>query len=255
MDRRTQLREKLSELTSGSAHQREDRWSYEAGQRLRELWRRFQSLSVLERVFIVGCSVLAVILIPVAAVLLTSGGDDDAAAAYRPRPTATAVTSVGAEPTDVDPNAGPTPTPFRVSVRRNCDLIRGTEYRSEAERKWFEEHCIEPTPEPTEPGPTATPRSSGGNPQPPPPPPPPAPSPDDGFTAGDAIAAASSWMATQAGASYEVIEGSCSAVWISDHWVVSCTVALEGCSTAVCRETLSACAFDAPVRVVPTAQC
>jgi hypothetical protein len=100
-------------------------------------------------------------------------------------------------------------------VRRNCDLIRGTEYRSDAEREWFEEHCLEPTPEPTEAAATATPGSGGG----------------------------------------EVDQGTCNAVSSGNHWVVTCSVRLVGCHTAACAESLSACVYADPVRVVPTTQC
>jgi hypothetical protein len=161
----------------------------------------------------------------------------------------------------VDPNLGPTPTPYRVSVRQNCDLIRGTEYRSDLERQWFEAHCLEPTPEPTEAAPTATPHSTDGGNQPPPPPPPtqapPPPPTEDVFTSNDAIAAAASWMSTGTGAVYAVDQGSCNAVSTGGHWVVTCSVSLLGCHTAACAESLSACVYaDADsVRVVPTTQC
>jgi hypothetical protein len=42
-----------------------------------------------------------------------------------------------------------------VPVRKNCDKIRGTEYRSRKERARFLDHCVTPTPQPT-----ATPRTS-----------------------------------------------------------------------------------------------
>jgi hypothetical protein len=61
-------------------------------------------------------------------------------------------------------------------------------------------------------------------------------------------------METQGG-SYQVVPGSCNAVWITNHWVVTCSVALQGCGTSVCAEQRSACVFDDPVRVVSTTQC
>ena len=254
MDRRTVIRDKLAELTTESARHQTG-WRYGAGRSAQEVWRRFGALSVLEKCLIAAGSVLAVIIIPVVVFALTTqGGGSGSTAAHYTRPTSTAA-AVVSRPTS---NGGPTSTPFLVTVRRNCDLIKGSDYRSDAERQWYQENCTESTPTPrATPTPTerrSNPPPGGGGPPPPPPPPAPTPSPDT-LTADEAILLAANWMVNQAGPAYYVIDGSCSSVSNGSHFVVSCSLALQGCQTAVCAETHSACVYDNPARVVPASQC
>jgi hypothetical protein len=46
---------------------------------------------------------------------------------------------VESRPVIVQPTAAPTAT--RLADRTNCDDIRGTDYRSNAEREWFRANC------------------------------------------------------------------------------------------------------------------
>jgi hypothetical protein len=57
-------------------------------------------------------------------------------------PTVTSTATATATPS-------PTSTPTRLPDRKNCDKIRGTEYRSRTERARFLDHCVTPTPQPT----------------------------------------------------------------------------------------------------------
>jgi hypothetical protein len=68
-------------------------------------------------------------------------------------PTATLTASPNATVTSTP---SPTSTRTPMPVRKSCDKIRGTEYRSRTERARFLDHCVTPTPQPT-----ATPRISG----------------------------------------------------------------------------------------------
>lgn len=40
------------------------------------------------------------------------------------------------------PAASNTPQPTKLPDRTNCSEIRGTDYRSETERQWFQRNCI-----------------------------------------------------------------------------------------------------------------
>lgn len=263
MDNRRLLRDKLSKAVLESTPQRSrDRWGA-LGDRVIDIWTRFLALSFLEKAVAIGCLALVVILPPVVVSALSGGGSDQPQAVVaRPARTATPRPAVPT-PTALLVFAGPSPTPEgraqRPSgIRQNCDQIRATTYQGPAEREWFLANCLSAQVsgpgEPAPPGPVQS-----GPPEPPPPeptnpPPPPSPAPT-GFTAGDAIALAVPWMTNDAGAAYVVDLGSCSAAWLAPRWVVSCSVTLQGCQTAVCRQTLSVCVFADTRRVVPTDQC
>lgn len=44
-------------------------------------------------------------------------------------------------PVTIETSPLPTATPARLADRRDCNAIRGTDYRSESERQWFLANC------------------------------------------------------------------------------------------------------------------
>ena len=90
--------------------------------------------------------------IPIVAFLLTLGltlgFDDDGGSADQAAAAPTITVTVSASrltPTPApQPTASPTaePTPVVLADRTDCDEVRGSEYRSDAERAWFQESCV-----------------------------------------------------------------------------------------------------------------
>jgi hypothetical protein len=261
-------RERLARLgLERMQHRPKSGWEARAT-RLFDFWQRFLAFSSWEKsFFLLGCA-LAVAISVGAVFALSRGGGGSAGdnGGGRPavigQPGATeAGGDLDATPTTIafDPADIPTPLPTATfeptpeEVRRDCDEIRGTPYRSDAERDWFVANC-----DPEGDGAEPTPAGSGPATQPPPPPPPPPPTDPPaqvGLSAAEAISLAASWMANSGTKAYDVDTGSCTAADFGAHWVVTCSAQLAGCQSAACRTTLSACVFEDPRRVVSAAQC
>ena len=138
--------------------------------------------------------------------------------------------------------------------RTECDSIRGTNYRSEAERQYYIAQCVTLEPEQSS---RSGSSSSPTEVQPAPSVPPavePTESPPAPFGASDAIVAASNWISNQG--SYTTESASCNAVQIGSHWVVTCQASLAGCATgSVCETRVSVCVYEDPVVVRASDQC
>ena len=240
MDWRSVRREKLARAVRESIPLEPERERSDAVRRLHELWERFWAFSLWERSVIIGGCVLAAIAAPVAVVALMGGGGGGQPAVAGPRPTqsaaaATATDTPVPQQTVVNVFIRDTPTPTVPPDRTNCDEIRGTAYRSDYEREWFILNCGEPTFVPDQPP---------GPPGPPGPPPPvqqPSPTPVPEFTSADAIARAVSWLRSESPTHYTVSAGSCSAISVAGHWVVTCNGSLQGCTGSACLVTVSVC--------------
>lgn len=256
-------REKLAELGLDRLQRRPDTgWSAFA-HRLHHRWFRFMASAGWEKAFFaLACLVAGIVAVIGIVALATRGGNNDGSGPAASLPRATATPASGVRPTatalvinvPVIPTRLPTSTPVAGSSsdepnREDCDAIRGTPYESDAERNWFIENCggsakASPTRPPGSPGPTS----------PPPPTQPPPPTAPQGVSAGEAISLGAGWMTTSAPKSYTVDSGTCSAVRLSDHWIVSCTGRLSGCQSDACDQPLQVCVF-ADRRVVPAASC
>lgn len=256
-------REKLARI-GVEARPREPRRGWQVAlDRVADVWERFTAFSGWERAFFVGGCVLAVAVAVGAVVALTrSGGGDDARPVAVSRPRASPVPTTGPAPTATPIDVAVASLPTRSAANReNCDEIRGSEYLSDEERDWFLANCESEddggttvVSRPPGSGP-AQPPQGGSSPPPPPPPPPTQPPPTGGLSSSEAISLAIGWMTYDAPEAYVVDGGSCSAVQIGDHWVVTCQATIAGCQGSVCAATLSVCVFDDPRRVVPTDQC
>jgi hypothetical protein len=98
-----------------------------------------ESLNNIPRLALIGIVPVAVFLIA-AAITFGSGGDDDDQATALPSATPTRQ-PVAAANTAV-PTAAATPEPTStVTDRTSCAEIRGTDYRSSAERDWYNQNC------------------------------------------------------------------------------------------------------------------
>ena len=161
-----------------------------------------------------------------------------------------------ATPTSTPP---PTTAPAVVTAgppdRTDCDAIRGTDYRSEAEHQYYLAHCLTPQSAPasasTRPG--SRPTLVG-----PPPPTPPGPEPTvpPAFGASDAMAVASDWISNDAAVAYTTDPGLCNAVLIAGRWIVTCQATLTGCSIGPeCQANVTVCVLVDPIAVRPADQC
>jgi hypothetical protein len=105
-------------------------------------------LNNIPRLALIGIVPLAVFLVA-AAIGFGAGGDDDKPQAVAPTavPTKALAAANTAVPT---PAATPQPTATVPADRTDCSAIRGTDYRSSAERDWYNQNC------------TGTAASSGG---------------------------------------------------------------------------------------------
>ncbi len=99
-------------------------------------------LTNIPRVAFVAVVPLAVFLVAAAVSFGTGGGDNDSASAV---PTVTAtrpVSAAAATPTQAAvATATPQATATVLADRTDCAAIRGSDYRSAAERTWFNENC------------------------------------------------------------------------------------------------------------------
>ncbi len=250
-------REKLAELSFDQLPRRPDTGLRGFAHRLHHRWFRFMASAGWEKAFFAfACLVAAVVALIGIVALATRGGNADhpsGPSASLPEGTTTSVSGVKATSTAIMINVPVIPTRLPTSTevpdeganRADCDAIRGTPYESDAERDWYAENCGSARGTPT--------RSSGPTPPPGPTQPPP-PTVPQGVSAGEAISLAVDWMTTSAPKSYTVDPGTCSAVYLGDHWVVSCTAQLSGCQNEACERPLQVCVF-ADRRVVPASSC
>lgn len=99
----------------------------------------------------------------------------------------------------------------------------------------------------------AAPPSGSGQPQVPAPQQPTPEAQNGGLSARQAIYIAAPWLSSNAGASYELDNASCSASPSGPNWIVSCRAELQGCADpTVCGTTLSACVLSQPILVAST---
>ena len=234
-------------------------WNARA-RRLQDQWHRFTAGGMERVFFVVACGVAVIVaVIGVVALATRGGGGDDVAASVSARPTETRATRTLATPTVITigvpdiPTTLPTETPPSEDDRTSCGQIRGTSYRSAAERAWYEKNCSASVSNP----PSQPPASTGNTPVPAQPTSPPAPTSTaapQGVTAGEAISLGASWMRTSAPKAYTVDTSTCSATYIGNHWIVSCTASLAGCQNSACEQQLDVCVF-ADRRVVSAASC
>jgi hypothetical protein len=279
MDWNRLRRDKLAKAASDSAHQGQNRRRRVLVERMVDQWRRVWALSLWEKGILVAGGTLVVILAPVAVIALTGSSGDRQVALSRALPSATALArevrpnstavpivieptaiSVVAEPTDIPGEVGSSPTPEPLPDRRDCAEIRGTAYRSSAEREWFLAHCLEPTlvdagpPAEAPVAPSQPDTDPDGAPIPPPAPPEspdPSPPPSTLLSSAEVIALGIDFLSNEAPSGYSVSEGSCSASRTASlQWVVSCQAELEGCQgPAACQLTLSVCIIEEPLTV------
>ena len=95
-----------------------------------------EALNNVPRAVLIG--IVPVVVFLIAAAISFGGGDDDEqASAPSVTPTRQAV-AAAPSPT---PAATPEPTPTSIPDRESCSEIRGTDYRSDAERTWFNQNC------------------------------------------------------------------------------------------------------------------
>lgn len=257
-------RERLNELGIDRLQRPPERsWSSRT-RRLQDRWHRFAAAGWERTFFAAACGVAVIVAIIGVVALATrgAGGGNDAAASLNARPTEvhsansrvtpTAITiGVPNIPTNL-PTETPPPEPTEDgNDRTDCGEIRGTQYRSQTERVWYEKNCGGSVSNP----PSQPPGSTGNTPVPVQPTSPPAPtSPPQGLSSGEAISLGISWMTTSAPKAYTVDSATCSAVHIGDHWVVSCTGRLAGCQSSACEAQLQVCVY-ADRRVVAAASC
>lgn len=256
-------RERLNELGIERLQRGPERsWSART-RRIQDRWHRYTAAGWEKTFFAVACAVAVIVaIIGVVALATRGGGEGGAPVSAQARPTEARPVSSKASPTAITIGVPDIPTnlPTETAVpeatpendRTSCDAIRGTAYRSNEERAWYEKNCSASVNGP----PSIPPGSSSNTPGPIQPTAPPQPtSPPAGLSAGGAIGVAASWIRTSAPKAYTVDAGSCSAVHLGDHWIVSCTARLAGCQTAACGREMQVCVYDADRRVVPAASC
>ena len=198
------------------------------------VWRRFRELSVRAKAGIVGGA--AAVLVLVAVVLVSArGGDEPAAELLTGEPSPTAASAVLGDSTAAPRDR--LATPARAPDRNDCDSIRGTSYRSPAERAWYLANCVaaagddaEQAQAPIDPGvpplPQAKERSPPEEPAPTPTPLPTAPRssgpPEPVLLRSEAIGLAIDWLMAQGLSAGEF----CSAEWIESitTWKVTCVL-------------------------------
>ncbi len=220
--------------------------------RVADMWGGFMAGSGWEKGFFAAAVLLIAGLAIGAIFMLASnafggGGGRKQVAAGSPRSTATLLP---ARPTPTAiVIAVPTPPTAAPTDRTTCDAIRGTDYRSDSERQFFEQNCLTPVDQPPSP--------DGGGPPAGPPSEPPPPQPTEGplvVDAGNAAEFATYWIEHNAPQAY-IDVGQCNALQAGGHWVVTCNANLAGCQGSVCATTISVCVFADPLQVRPSDQC
>lgn len=161
-----------------------------------------------------------------------------------------------ATPTSTPP---PTTAPAVLTAgppdRTDCDVIRGTDYRSDAERQYYMSQCLTPQSAPTSAStrPGSRPTLVGPLPSTPPGPEPTIP---PAFGAGDAIVAASDWISSDAAVAYTTDPALCNGVLIAGRWIVTCQATLTGCSIGPeCQANVTVCVLADPITIRPADQC
>ena len=145
--------------------------------------------------------------------------------------------------------------------RTDCAAMRGTKLRTRAERQWVIDNCLflarkNPQAAANRAAPTTATRARPTTPSPRQPASiatatPPSPQ----LTRSAAIANAVQWLALSAPMDYGVGPEDCTAVWLNDHWVVTCQVRLTGCSGAQCAASVSLCVFGSHPVIVADSRC
>jgi hypothetical protein len=220
--------------------------------RVVDMWGGFMAGSGWEKGFF-AAAVLLIAGLAIAAIFMLASNAFGGGGGRKP------VTAEGPLSTATLAQAQPTPTAIVIAVpnpptaaptdRTTCDAIRGTNYNSESERLFFEQNCMTPTAEPSNPG-----AGDGGPPAEPPTEPPPAPTEGPPVVdAGNAAEFAVYWIEHNASQYTDV--GPCNVVQTGSYWVVTCNANLAGCQGSVCATTVSVCVFPDPLQVRPADQC
>lgn len=100
-----------------------------------------EALNTVPRGVLIGIVPVAVFLIAAAISFGAGGGNDEGGQSASLSPTVTPTLRVAQAATT--PTAQPTTAPTATALpdRTNCNDIRGTDYRSNAERTWFQQNC------------------------------------------------------------------------------------------------------------------
>ena len=143
---------------------------------------------------------------------------------------------------EADAGGGATPVATEPANREDCDSIRGSEYRSEAERLWYLQHCLTPPEEfaytagvgGAGAGVVVEPLGPDGD---------VLPTPTVAFGSSEASWAVADWLLAKG---YAVVPGSCIASSdAGNQWYVTCLAEEVGCK-AECTAVLSTCLIAEP---------
>ena len=229
-------RERLTELGIDRLQRPpESSWSARS-RRLQDRWHRFNAAGWERTFFVVACAVAVVVaIVGVVALATGGGGGSDGTASASSRPTEKRpVAAAKATPTAITIGVPDVPTQLPTETAQPTEAGDGGLVTNPPSNPTRPPAANTPVPgQPTSPPPTA---------------------PPTGLSAGDAIALGASYMTTSGPKRYTVDTGTCSAVHIGDHWIVSCTGRLAGCSSSACETQLQVCVY-ADRRVVSGSSC
>lgn len=79
--------------------------------------------------------------------------------------------------------------------------------------------------------------------------------PTSELTADVAVAMTVDWIPDNTPVNVSLTTGDCIPIWLNGHWVVTCTVTLEGCAGTNCVASLSVCVFPTEPAIVPDRFC
>ena len=153
--------------------------------------------------------------------------------------------------------AAATPEP---PARTDCAALRGVHNRTRYERLWFIDNCMFLSLKKGQaPASRAAPTSTRARPATPSAGQPSAsavatPIPPQ-LTRGAAIASVVEWLRLSSTMDYGIGADDCTAVWLNDHWVVTCLFDLTGCAGSQCAGSISLCVFGSHPMIVPDSRC
>ena len=212
-------------------------------------WRRFWGLPVWAKIAIVG-GWTTVVLLAIVLVVSARGGGEGLTQVRSPTAAPSTVVSdvlAASTPTRIPPTKPPAAT--KLPDRNDCDAMRGTDYRSPAERDWFLANCVTQVPEPVQVA--AAPIEPAEA------PPPLLNSPQPLFAPGEATALAVAWFYAHGEELFQSpfpifstsISSDCAELWIGMSWEVTCDVGVRySCPPNIfCSENIAMtfCVFEA----------